>query len=85
MRISFLQPDFEEAFESRNILESTRRRYDRLLTVLNRYIVAFRSKRAEGSVDLDLYTADREAHEEAVTQGGLLAYCTSVPMEFTMP
>ena len=40
-----------------------------------RYIVAFRSKRAEGSVDVDLYTADREAHEEAVTQGGLLAYC----------
>ena len=57
-------------------LQSTSEFREQALIRWNRYIVAFRSKRAEGSVDLDLYTADREAHEEAVTQGGLLAYCS---------
>lgn len=37
------------------------------------YIVAFRSTRAKGSISQNLYEADREAHEEAVAAGGLLA------------
>lgn len=34
---------------------------------MNRYIVGFRSTRAAGSTSVDLYEADRLAHEEAVT------------------
>ncbi|SCZ89639.1 BZ3500_MvSof-1268-A1-R1_Chr9g10511 [Microbotryum saponariae] len=43
------------------------------------YIVAFRSTRAKDSPSRDLYEADRKAHEEAVTAGGLLAYWFGVP------
>ncbi|KWU44043.1 hypothetical protein RHOSPDRAFT_25989 [Rhodotorula sp. JG-1b] len=46
------------------------------------YIVAFRSKRREGFTPeeaLDLYGADREAHEEAVQCGGLLLYWFGSP------
>ncbi|KAM0748996.1 hypothetical protein T439DRAFT_382084 [Meredithblackwellia eburnea MCA 4105] len=46
------------------------------------YIVAFRSTRAPDSPSRDLYSADRAAHEEAVTAGGLLAYWYGVPNEF---
>ncbi|KAM0789538.1 hypothetical protein ACM66B_000352 [Microbotryomycetes sp. NB124-2] len=45
------------------------------------YIVAFRSTRAPDSPSRDLYEADRAAHEEAVTAGGLLAYWYGVPSE----
>ncbi|GAA5987738.1 hypothetical protein JCM10908_007192 [Rhodotorula pacifica] len=46
------------------------------------YIVAFRSKRRDGFTPeeaLDLYGADREAHEEAVQSGGLLLYWFGSP------
>ncbi|SGY13781.1 BQ5605_C010g05974 [Microbotryum silenes-dioicae] len=43
------------------------------------YIVAFRSTRAKDSPSRNLYEADRQAHEEAVTAGGLLAYWFGVP------
>ncbi|GAA5868630.1 hypothetical protein JCM3774_003605 [Rhodotorula dairenensis] len=46
------------------------------------YIVAFRSKRRQGFTPqeaLDLYGADREAHEEAVQSGGLLLYWFGSP------
>lgn len=44
------------------------------LTYTYRYIVAFRSVRRKGADTALLYQADREAHEEAVTAGGLLLY-----------
>lgn len=43
------------------------------------YIVAFRSRRREGSDSAPLYEADRLAHEEAVQNGGLLMYWYGVP------
>ncbi|ORY89751.1 hypothetical protein BCR35DRAFT_287766 [Leucosporidium creatinivorum] len=43
------------------------------------YIVAFRSTRAADSPSQDLYEADRLAHEEAVSAGGLLAYWYGAP------
>jgi hypothetical protein len=39
-----------------------------------RYIVAFRSIRRSDANTEHLYKADREAHEEAVTAGGLILY-----------
>lgn len=45
-----------------------------LIAMLTRYIVAFRSKRRPDANTEWLYAADREAHEEAVTAGGLLLY-----------
>lgn len=44
------------------------------MMVTARYIVAFRSVRRQGADTAHLYAADREAHEEAVTAGGLLLY-----------
>lgn len=43
------------------------------------YIVAFRSTRAKDSPSKDLYEADRLAHEEAVSRGGLLLYWYGSP------
>lgn len=43
------------------------------------YGVMFRSKRKEQSESINLYEADRQAHEEAVTHGGLLFYWYGVP------
>ncbi|KAG8899485.1 hypothetical protein FRB99_006690 [Tulasnella sp. 403] len=43
------------------------------------YIVAFRSKRKDGSDGSPLYEADRLAHEEAVVNGGLIMYWYGVP------
>ncbi|KAG8687210.1 hypothetical protein FRC09_013633 [Ceratobasidium sp. 395] len=43
------------------------------------YVVAFRSRRKEGSDSAPLYEADRLAHEEAVQNGGLLMYWYGVP------
>lgn len=40
----------------------------------DRYIVAFRSTRRKDADADRLYQADRDAHEEAVTAGGLLLY-----------
>ncbi|KAK4054178.1 hypothetical protein OIV83_001204 [Microbotryomycetes sp. JL201] len=45
------------------------------------YIVAFRSTRAPDSPSRDLYEADRQAHEEAVAAGGLLAYWYGKPSD----
>jgi hypothetical protein len=42
--------------------------------VWTRYIVAFRSIREASSDSVDLYEADRAAHEEAVSNGGLILY-----------
>lgn len=46
------------------------------------YIVAFRSVRAVGSTSVDLYKADRAAHEEAVESGGLIMYCEYSNIDF---
>ncbi|KAG9316330.1 hypothetical protein JVU11DRAFT_2361 [Chiua virens] len=43
------------------------------------YAVAFRSRRKKGSDSEPLYEADRLAHEEAVSNGGLLMYWYGVP------
>lgn len=50
-----------------------------LIAVVTRYIVAFRSKRRPDANTEWLYAADREAHEEAVTAGGLLLYWSVSP------
>jgi len=47
------------------------------------YCVVFRSKRNKESSSLSLYQADREAHEEAVKNGGLVMYWYGVPDETT--
>ncbi|GAA5828188.1 hypothetical protein JCM5353_003883 [Sporobolomyces roseus] len=47
------------------------------------YIVAFRSKRRKGFSEEErkrLYSADREAHEEAIQAGGLLCYWFGSPI-----
>ncbi|WVW83659.1 hypothetical protein I302_105680 [Kwoniella bestiolae CBS 10118] len=43
------------------------------------YCVVFRSRRKPESANLSLYRADREAHEEAVKNGGLVMYWYGVP------
>lgn len=43
------------------------------------YCVVFRSRRNKESESLSLYQADREAHEEAVKNGGLVMYWYGVP------
>ncbi|WRT66158.1 uncharacterized protein IL334_003111 [Kwoniella shivajii] len=43
------------------------------------YCVVFRSRRKPESANLSLYKADREAHEEAVKNGGLVMYWYGVP------
>ncbi|WVQ77218.1 hypothetical protein IAR50_006901 [Cryptococcus sp. DSM 104548] len=43
------------------------------------YCVVFRSRRKPESANLSLYKADREAHEEAVQNGGLILYWYGVP------
>ncbi|WVF71672.1 hypothetical protein IAT40_006480 [Kwoniella sp. CBS 6097] len=43
------------------------------------YCVVFRSRRKPESANLSLYKADREAHEEAVQNGGLVMYWYGVP------
>ncbi|WVQ82401.1 hypothetical protein IAT38_004529 [Cryptococcus sp. DSM 104549] len=43
------------------------------------YCVVFRSRRKPESAHLSLYKADREAHEEAVKNGGLIMYWYGVP------
>ncbi|WWC89536.1 uncharacterized protein L201_004460 [Kwoniella dendrophila CBS 6074] len=43
------------------------------------YCVVFRSRRKPESSNLSLYKADREAHEEAVKNGGLIMYWYGVP------
>ncbi|KAF7315708.1 UPF0643 protein [Mycena indigotica] len=43
------------------------------------YIVVFRSRRKAGSDGGALYDADKNAHEEAVRNGGLLLYWYGVP------
>ncbi|WWC93954.1 hypothetical protein V866_000792 [Kwoniella sp. B9012] len=43
------------------------------------YCVVFRSRRKPESSNLSLYRADREAHEEAVKNGGLVMYWYGVP------
>ncbi|KAG6337081.1 hypothetical protein ID866_1992 [Astraeus odoratus] len=43
------------------------------------YAVVFRSKRKPESDSGSLYEADREAHEEAVSNGGLIMYWYGVP------
>ncbi|KAK4685862.1 hypothetical protein P7C73_g4284, partial [Tremellales sp. Uapishka_1] len=45
------------------------------------YCVVFRSRRKPSSSSLSLYRADREAHEEAVHNGGLIMYWYGVPDE----
>ncbi|WVR07246.1 hypothetical protein IAU60_004287 [Kwoniella sp. DSM 27419] len=45
------------------------------------YCVVFRSRRKPESANLSLYKADREAHEEAVRNGGLVMYWYGVPDE----
>lgn len=45
------------------------------------YCVVFRSRRKPESSNLSLYQADREAHEEAVQNGGLVMYWYGVPDE----
>ncbi|WWD17497.1 hypothetical protein CI109_101938 [Kwoniella shandongensis] len=45
------------------------------------YCVVFRSRRKPESSNLSLYKADREAHEEAVKNGGLVMYWYGVPDE----
>ena len=45
------------------------------------YCVVFRSRRKPESSSLSLYQADREAHEEAVHNGGLVMYWYGVPDE----
>ncbi|KAF8556132.1 hypothetical protein OG21DRAFT_1409730 [Imleria badia] len=43
------------------------------------YAVVFRSRRKKGSDSGPLYDADRKAHEEAVSNGGLIMYWYGVP------
>ncbi|EKM54270.1 uncharacterized protein PHACADRAFT_258014 [Phanerochaete carnosa HHB-10118-sp] len=43
------------------------------------YAVSFRSKRKEGSDGGPLYEADKQAHEEAVRNGGLILYWYGIP------
>ncbi|EIW83026.1 hypothetical protein CONPUDRAFT_101544 [Coniophora puteana RWD-64-598 SS2] len=43
------------------------------------YCVAFRSKRKAGSDSTPLYEADKKAHEEAISNGGLILYWYGVP------
>jgi len=43
------------------------------------YAVVFRSRRKKGSNSDPLYEADRRAHEEAVSNGGLILYWYGVP------
>jgi hypothetical protein len=45
------------------------------------YCVVFRSRRNKESESLSLYQADRDAHEEAVKNGGLVMYWYGVPDE----
>lgn len=52
--------------------------------IINRYIVAFRSTRDLSSSTQDLYEADRAAHEEAVSAGGLLAYVSTSPLHLIL-
>ncbi|KAF8287382.1 hypothetical protein DL93DRAFT_2146838 [Clavulina sp. PMI_390] len=47
------------------------------------YIVAFRSRRKAGSEDSPLYEADRDAHAEAVSNGGLIMYWYGTPHPVT--
>ncbi|KAI0341924.1 hypothetical protein BDW22DRAFT_218789 [Trametopsis cervina] len=47
------------------------------------YCVVFRSKRKEGSDGGPLYEADRQAHEEAVQNGGLILYWYGIPHPVT--
>ncbi|RPD78049.1 hypothetical protein L226DRAFT_550950 [Lentinus tigrinus ALCF2SS1-7] len=47
------------------------------------YCVAFRSKRKEGSDGGPLYDADKKAHEEAVSNGGLILYWYGTPHQTT--
>ncbi|KAG6378209.1 hypothetical protein JVT61DRAFT_13907 [Boletus reticuloceps] len=43
------------------------------------YAVVFRSRRKQGSDSSPLYEADRKAHEEAVSNGGLIMYWYGIP------
>ncbi|KDR75922.1 hypothetical protein GALMADRAFT_248717 [Galerina marginata CBS 339.88] len=43
------------------------------------YCVVFRSKRKPGSDDIALYSADKVAHEEAISNGGLILYWYGIP------
>jgi len=43
------------------------------------YVVAFRSRRKDGSDGGPLYEADKLAHEEAVQNGGLIMYWYGIP------
>jgi len=45
------------------------------------YCVVFRSRRRPESSSISLYRADREAHQEAVHNGGLVMYWYGVPDE----
>ncbi|KAK7045585.1 hypothetical protein VNI00_007417 [Paramarasmius palmivorus] len=47
------------------------------------YCVVFRSKRKAGSDGGSLYEADKKAHEEAVTNGGLIMYWYGIPNQET--
>ncbi|THV05074.1 hypothetical protein K435DRAFT_816647 [Dendrothele bispora CBS 962.96] len=47
------------------------------------YCVVFRSKRKAGSDGGSLYEADRKAHEEAVSNGGLILYWYGIPNQET--
>ncbi|KAJ4483458.1 hypothetical protein J3R30DRAFT_3284103 [Lentinula aciculospora] len=47
------------------------------------YCVVFRSKRKAGSDGGSLYEADKEAHEEAVRNGGLILYWYGIPNQQT--
>ncbi|OWZ59403.1 hypothetical protein C351_00026 [Cryptococcus neoformans c8] len=63
---------YDKAFNwsSLNLPKSTEREW---------YCVVFRSRRKPESANLSLYKADREAHEEAVRNGGLIMYWYGVP------
>ncbi|GAA5929465.1 uncharacterized protein JCM15063_004157 [Sporobolomyces koalae] len=63
-------------------LELSRLSDDELAKEREWYIVAFRSKRRRGFTEQEskaLYSADREAHEEAIQAGGLLCYWFGAP------
>ncbi|CAL1707078.1 unnamed protein product [Somion occarium] len=47
------------------------------------YCVVFRSKRKDGSDGGPLYEADKQAHEEAVQNGGLILYWYGIPHPVT--
>ncbi|KAF5393533.1 hypothetical protein D9757_000559 [Collybiopsis confluens] len=47
------------------------------------YCVVFRSKRRAGSDGGSLYEADKKAHEEAVSNGGLILYWYGIPNQQT--